>query len=171
MLNEGRFPRAIAMPHPSDLRDRCMRLIDDKKKILGKIIVQAVGAGTRLTSGDMAGVILDARAVADFRHHFKIEPRSLLKPLRLKKLTHLAEVRQLFLKLRLDAFRGYLQRRTARYEKLGGIHDFRIELVKHFTRELVDPGDFLNLIAEQLNTQSAVLFVGGNDFDDVAAHP
>ena len=48
MFDERFFPRPVSVVHPSDLRDRGVRFIDDGYEILREIVYESIGSLTGL---------------------------------------------------------------------------------------------------------------------------
>ena len=62
----------VATIHGTYLRYGDMAFINYHQKVLGKEIQQTIGPRTRLTAIEVATVVLDARAVAQFTYHLYI---------------------------------------------------------------------------------------------------
>ena len=72
IIDEHRFARAIAFIHPTDLRDRGVRFIDDYQEIFRKKVDDRVRLRTRRPPREMARVIFDPVTESHFLQHFQI---------------------------------------------------------------------------------------------------
>jgi len=86
VLHKGAFSGCVALVHASDLRDRDVGLIDHQEKVLRKVVQQAGGCGSRGTTIDVAGVVLDTGAGADLAHHLDVVAGAHPQPLCLQEL-------------------------------------------------------------------------------------
>src|SRR5580704_14915602 len=120
----------------------------------------------------MAGIILDAVAVADGAHHFDIEMRSLLHSLRL-------DDSSLALEFALPPFELFENGLNGAFFLLGGQDVVRLRIYRH-TRDIrfagdnlpgerIDSPDGFDLVAPELDANGGI-FVGRMDFYDIAAH-
>ena len=71
-----------------------MALVDDQQRVAWQVIEQAWRWLPGLASGQIPGVVLDARAVPDFVHHLEVEARALLEALCLDELARGAQLHQ-----------------------------------------------------------------------------
>ena len=55
-----------------------MRLVDDGQEVLLEVVDEAGGRRAGGASAEVAGVVLDAAAVAEFAHHVEVEARTLV---------------------------------------------------------------------------------------------
>jgi hypothetical protein len=55
---------AVPMPHPVDLRDGRVALVDKQEKVAGKIVQQRRWGFTREPTGKMPGIVLNPVTVA-----------------------------------------------------------------------------------------------------------
>ena len=118
VVDERQLARAVAVEHSADLRQRDVRLVDDHEEILGEVVEQAGGPLAGLASGEVARVVLDARARADLEHHLDVEIGARLEALRLEQLPRVAQLRQPLGKLGADQLDRALDRGTRRDEVL-----------------------------------------------------
>jgi hypothetical protein len=76
--------RSIAVIHPAHLRHALMAFVHDDQRVVGQVVEQCRRRLARRASGEVAGVILDAVAVADLANHLQVEHRALVETLRLQ---------------------------------------------------------------------------------------
>ena len=76
----------IPAVHSAHLRQRHVGFIHNHEEILGEIIKQRKRRLPGFASVKIAGIVLNALAIADFAHHFDVVQRSLFNALCLKKL-------------------------------------------------------------------------------------
>ena len=72
VIDEHCLARAIAFIHPTDLRDRGVRFIDDHQKIFRKKVDDRVRLRTGRAPRQMARVIFDPVTEPHFLQHFQI---------------------------------------------------------------------------------------------------
>ena len=72
------------------------------RKSSGKVVDEASGPRARWPAGDVPGIILDARAVPHFPHHFEIKTGPLFQPLRFQEFPERTEFVQAVFQLGLD---------------------------------------------------------------------
>lgn len=96
----------VAAVHRPDLRNRDVALVNERDEVLREIVDEAERSLTRLTAVQIAGVVLDARAVAHLLDHLKVVLHSLLQPFGLQPLANLIEVIDLLLEIVLDHTHG-----------------------------------------------------------------
>src|SRR5881394_3931580 len=82
----------------------------------------------------------------------------------------LAELRQAQAQLVPDRFHRALNRRPLRHEVRRRVHRAALQLDDHVSRERIDLGDALDLVAPELDAHG-LLVVGGEDLHGIAAHP
>ena len=81
MLHEADLAAAVSAVHRVDLRDGDVALVDNKEEVLGEVVQQAEGALARLAPIEVAGIVLNARAVAQLAYHLQVVGGALVEPL------------------------------------------------------------------------------------------
>ena len=76
MFHQGSFSCHVALVHGSDLRHCHVGLIDDEDEVIGEKVQQGVGCRAFWPSVNVSGIVLNARARANFPHHFQVIGRS-----------------------------------------------------------------------------------------------
>ncbi len=103
-------------------------------------------------------------------HHLHVEDGALLQALRLQQASGVVELVEALLELGLDGFQRLLKGRLGR-DVVGVRVDLdEFQFVGLLARERVELGDALDLVAEQRDAPGAVLQVGREQLDGVAAH-
>ena len=69
ILHETNLSRAVTPIHRMDLWDGHMALIYDQQIVTREVVQQAEGTLTRLPTIEVAGVVLDPRAIAELTYH------------------------------------------------------------------------------------------------------
>ena len=72
VLDQHGFPGLVAVIHAPDLGDGDVGFVNDREEITGEVVQQGSGFFTRLASAEVAGIILDTGAEADFLEHFHV---------------------------------------------------------------------------------------------------
>ncbi len=86
VVDEVFLARTIAAEHPSDLRNRDVRFVDERQRVSGQIVDQRRRRLARRASRQVTRVVLDALAEPDLDHHLDVEAGALLDPLRFDQL-------------------------------------------------------------------------------------
>ena len=79
-----------------------MTLVDNRQEVVGEIVEQAERAHTGAASGEIAAVVLDTRAVADFANHLDVVGDALGQSLGLKLFAFLSEKAGLIAEVEFD---------------------------------------------------------------------
>ena len=116
----------------------------------------------------MAGVVLNAGAVARLLHHLDVVARARLQPFRLQKLALRLEVGDALRQFHLYVFDGEVHLFLRCNEVLGGINLDVFALAQQFAGERVHHHNALHFVAPELDA-NAQLFVCGQDFHRIAA--
>ena len=103
VLHERGLARPVAVEHAAQLADENMAFIEEHERIGGQIVDQRGRRIARLGARQVAGVVLDALAVAHLLQHLEVEARALLEPLRLHQLARLHQLVEPPAQLFLDA--------------------------------------------------------------------
>ena len=148
-----------------------MALVDDQHGVVRQVIVQGRRRLAGTAAGEVAGVVLDAGAVADLQHHLQVEDGALLQALGLHQLVVLPQQVEAVLELHLDlldgAEDGLPRGRVVGLGKDGVARD----LAQHLAGEGIEQGEGLDLVVEQLDSYRLVVRLRGIDVDHIAAHP
>ena len=169
IIHQHLFARAVAMIHALQLRDGLVAFVQEQQMIVGEIIEQCRRRFARQASGKMARIIFDAVAIADLADHLQIEHGALVQALRFHQLAALFEFLLPPFQLRLDAAQRAFARFGRHYVMRFGI-DRQAQIgLADLAEHRVDLAEAVHFVAPQLDAIS-VIVVGGEDFDDVAAH-
>ena len=98
-----------------------MTLIDDQQIVVWEEVQQTVGTFARLSSVEIARVVLNARAVAQFLNHLHVVLHALLDALCLDGVAHLVEVIHLLHQVVLNLPYGDVRLFLRCHEKVGGV--------------------------------------------------
>ena len=112
VLGERRLAAEVAAVHAAELRHGDVALVDEDQRVVGHVLEQRRRRLARAASGEVARVVLDAGAGAGRLHHFQVEQRALLQPLRFQQSSGRIELPQPLAQLELDAGDRLDQRRT-----------------------------------------------------------
>ena len=92
VVDEVLLAAAVAVPHAVELGDGDVGLVDEEEVVAGEVVEQGGRGLAGETAGEVAGVVLDAVAVADGLDHFEVEAGALVDALRLDEAAFLFEV-------------------------------------------------------------------------------
>ena len=81
VVDEVLLAAAVAVPHAVELRDGDVGLVDEEEVVAGEVVEQGGRGLAGETAGEVAGVVLDAVAVADGLDHFEVEAGALMDAL------------------------------------------------------------------------------------------
>ncbi len=170
VFGERRLAAVVALVHRADLRDRHMAFVGEDQRVVGQIFEQRRRRLARLAAGQIARIILDAGAGAGRLQHFQIEQGALFEPLRLQQAPLRVEPIEPALQLLLDRLGRLQQRRARRHVMAVGVDFDEFEVLRLLPRQRIEFGDRLDFVAEEADAPGAILVVGGEQFDGVAAH-
>ena len=81
MFDERELAGAVAVVHAADLGHGGVRFVDDEQEVPGEEVDETLARGAGGASGEVAGVVFDALAIADFAYHLHVVERALLDAL------------------------------------------------------------------------------------------
>ena len=147
-----------------------MAFIHEQHPLAGNIVQQRRGRFSGTPSGQMAGIVFDPAAIAQFFHHLEIEHGPLVQPARFQEFVLLFQRVRAFLQFRLDAVHG-MQQLVPGLDVMG----FRIDghpvvLFQNASGDRIDLGDGIDFVAEHLNSHRIIL-IGREHLYDIAACP
>ena len=96
-----------------------MRLVDDEQPVGREVVEQRPRPGPGLAPGEVARVVLDARAVAELAQHLQVERRALAQPGRLERPALRLQLPDPLLHLGLDVDDRFLEL-VGRGHEVGG---------------------------------------------------
>ncbi len=125
-----------------------MTFVNNQQRVAGQVIEQTWRRLAGLAPGQVARVILDARAVAHLEDHLHIELRALLESLRFYEPVGLAEPLQADAELSANLVDCRNQRLTG-----GDVVGLRVNRgarrsTRHLARQRIEIGDLLDLVVE-----------------------
>ena len=147
-----------------------MALVGEDERVVGQIFEQGRRRLAGPAAGEIARIVLDAGAGAGRLEHFEIEDRALLEPLRFEQPALAIEPVEALLELELDRLDRLQQRRARRHIVRIGVDFDEFEVLRLHARQRIELDDRLDLVAEEADAPGAVLVVGGEHLDRVAAH-
>ncbi len=156
--------------HAVDLADADMAFVHEQQRVVRQIFKQGRRRFPRHTSGEEAGIILNARAASGRRDHFEVEIGALFQPLGFEQFAFRDQLLQPFLKLKLNRFHRLFQRRAGRHIVAVGIDADIIEAGDLLAGQRIELDDLLNIIPKETDAPGGVLIVRGEDFEIVALH-
>ena len=169
MFDQHRFSGAVALVHPTDLRQRGVRLIDDEQIVLGEEIEKGVRTRACRASREMAGVVFDTRAEAHFLHHFQVVLGAHFDALGFEQLALRLEPGDAPAQFLADGQQGGPQIFGGRHELFGRVNPHRLERLGFFARQGLEARQPLDFVAEEFHPQR-ILPPGRAQFHRVAAH-
>ena len=169
-LGERRFAPEVAPEHAADLRHGDVAFVHEDERVVGQIFEQRGRRLARRAAREPARIILDAVAGAGRLDHFDVELRALLQPLRFQQPAGGVEALKLLLQLLLNALDRLVQRRLRRHVVRIRVNLHQREVLRLLARQRIELGDAFHLVAEHADAPGAILLVGREHLDGVAAH-
>src|ERR1700761_8511475 len=117
----------------------------------------------------MSGVIFDAAAEAHLLHHFEVEFRAHLNPLRFKKLSMRLKPFDLVVEFFANGSKRSLHFVVRGHELLCRIKDEPVEFFQGLPGQRIEACDQINFITEKFDADRFLIEGGGMNFDHVAA--
>ena len=146
-----------------------MALVDEDQRVVGQVLEQGRRRLAGAAPGEVTRVILDAGARAGRLDHLDVEAGALLQALCLEETAGSGELIEAELELLADALHRLGQRRPRRDVVRVGVDLHRLELAVGGAGQRVELDDRLDLVAEEIDAPGAVLKVGREQVDGVAA--
>ena len=170
VFDKALLARAVAVVHRAHLRERHVGFIHKEDEILGKIVDERQRRGTDGTAADDAGIVLDARAIAQLAQHLDIVARALADALGLDRLALGEKLRLALVEFTVDLHDGALEFVLRCDIMRGGIDGDVLERARHLTVDGVEFTDPVDLVAEEFDAHGLVAVIRGVEFHRVAAH-
>ena len=167
ILHEVGLAGAVAAIHSRDLRHADVALIDDEQEVVGEEIEEAIRTGAGLAAVEVAAVVLDARAVAQFANHLHIVCHALEQTLGFERLAYLLEIFHTGCQVVFDLMNGGLRLLLGGHEEVGGINAIFVEGADTLTRDWLYLLDGIDLIVPEGDAQE-VVGIGEEDIDGVS---
>ena len=147
-----------------------MRFVHEEQEILGEIVEQRGGRLPLHAAVEVAGVVLDAVAVAELFHHLKVELGALFEALGFEQAVRALELDEAFAQ-----FVAYVAHGADEVVAVGNVVAGRVDdsfghAAQHLSGERVYLAYGVYLVAEELDVQGLLVFVGGDYLQHVAAH-
>jgi hypothetical protein len=168
VLDQGQLAGPVAGVHAADLGDGDMGLVDDGQEVPGEIIQQGEGRLAGRAAGQVAGVVLDAGAVAELAQHLEIVKGPLFDAGRFDGLAAGLKEGDLLLELGLDPGRRGAEGLGGRREEGPGVDHDGLEAFADLAEERIDGRDGLDAAVLELDAEGRV-GIARKDLDDVAA--
>ena len=164
------LPLPVATIHPSHLGDRDVALIDDHQIVLGEVVEEAVGPLARLAPIEVAGVILDAGAVAKLLEHGEVIGDPLVESVSLHLFPLLLKEARLLFEILLDLRHCPVSLLFGGDKEIGRVDKDLVQLLNLLTGEGDKGGDPVDLVAPKLDPVGDPLVVlhSGKEIDGVA---
>ena len=171
VLHQALLAGVVAVIHGPDLGQGDVALVHEENEIIGKEVQQRHGGGAHRALGDDAGIVLDAGAVAQLRHHLHVVLRALAQALGLHQLVLALQFRKARIQLLADLADGGIHLVPGGDVVAGGVDGHVLQGLDGGAGDGVELGDAVDLIAEELHTDGPVLIVGGVQLHRVAPDP
>ena len=146
-----------------------MALINEAQEIGWEIINERIGRLTWLTTIKMARIVFNTRTKSHGLNHLKIIGCAHFQTLRFKKLSLFIELGKTILQFILNGLNRALQRRTRSNVMRSRPNGQRFEGIQHFTGDIVDLRDFLDLVAPEFHA-NRIVRIGRKHIERIATH-
>ena len=168
VVDEVLLAGAVAVPHAVELGDGDVGLVDEEEVVAGEVVEQGGRGLAGEAAGEVAGVVLDAVAVADGLDHFEVEAGALVDALRFDEAAFFFEVGLPLAEFGEDGGDGGGFALGLDYVVGLGVDGQAGIFLADGAEERIDLREGVDLVAEEFDAVG-VLVVGGVDLDDVAA--
>ena len=162
--------RAVAVIHRANLRQGDMAFIDEDDVILREVIQQGIRRVAGLSAVEIAGIVFDARAVAQLAEHLDIVLRALGDALRLDQIALFLEFPDADVEVVLDVADGAVDGLARGGVMRRGVDGNMFEHHQGVAADHIDGADAVDLVSEEFHAERALVVSGGEDFHHVAAH-
>ena len=170
VLDKALFSGAVAVVHRAHLRQRDVRFIHKEQEILGEVVDERQRRRADGPPADDAGVVLDARAVAQLAQHLDIVARALADALGLDGLALSQKLCLALVELLVDLDDGALELVLRCDIVRRGVDGDVLERARHLTVDGVEFADPVDLVAEEFDAHGLVAVVRRVELHRVAAH-
>ena len=170
VLHEARLTRAVTTIHRMDLWYGHVALVDDEEEVIREVVEEAEGALTRLTTIEVAGVVLDPRAVAQLADHLQVIGRALVEALGFEGTAFVLQLLYTLTEVDVDLPDGGVDLLLRRDEEVRGVDDEARHRPVFSTALWVEGSDALDLVVPEGHTvrHTVEAFDGGEDIDGIA---
>src|ERR1035437_2123467 len=158
----------VILIHSHDLRYGHVAFVHDQQPVGREVVEQRPRARAGVTAGEVAGVVLDPGAIAEFAHHLEVEGRALPEPGPLQLSALGLQLADADLHLLVNCFDRQHQLVLGRDVVSSGVDVDVLALGQQLPGERVQLGDPLDFVAEEFDPHEAVLR-GGDQLQGVAA--
>ena len=145
-----------------------MALVHEQQEIIGEEVQQRHGRRPGGALGDNAGVVLDAGAIAQLGHHLHVVFRPLAQALGLHQHVVLLEELQPLCQLLPDLGHGGVHLVLGGDVVAGGVDGHMVQRFHGRAGDGMELGDAVDLVAEELHPDGAILVIGGVQLHRVA---
>ncbi len=170
VFNQGGFARAVAVVHATELADHDVAFVQKHQRVFGHVIGQGAGRVAGFGARQMAGVVLNAFAVADLRQHLQIKTGTLLQTLGFDQFVHADQLFQALGQFDLDGFYRRQNAVTRGDIVAGGIDGEARNFLANAACERIKELQAIDLIVKQLDANRQFRMLGREDIDGVAPH-
>ena len=171
VLHKAVLAGVVAVVHGPHLGQRHMALVHEQQKVVREEVQQGHRRRAGGPVGDDAGVVLNAGAIAQLRHHLHVIFGPLADALRLHQLIVFRKIPDLFLQLLPDLPEGFIHLILGGDIMAGGIDGHVVQNPVHAAGQRVKIADPVDLISEKFHTDGVVLIIGGVNLHRVAPDP
>ena len=153
-----------------DLWHGHVALINDEEEVIREVVEETEGALTRLATIEVAGVVLDPRAVAQLADHLQIIGRTLVEALGFEGTAFVLQLLHALTEVDVDLPDGGVDLLLRRDEEVGRVDDEPCHRPVFSTALWVEGSDALDLVVPEGHTirHTVEAFDGGEDIDGVA---
>ena len=171
VLNEGFLPGPVALVHGTDLGNGHVGLVHHQQGVGWQVIKQCRRRLTGAATGEIAGVVLDAVAVAQLQHHFDVIPGALFQALGLHQAVVVPQLLQPLIQLHLDMLNRIQHRLPGRHIVGFRIDSYPGHTAKNLAGQRVEIAEILYLVIEQFDANRFFLGFRREDINYIAPNP
>ncbi len=166
MFHQYRLAGLVAVVHGAELRDGDVGFVDDRQEIAGEVTQECCRLRTGGASAEVAGIVFDAGAVADFLEHFHVIHGAHFDALGFQQFAVGLEPADAFLHFGDDGRDGDFDFLVGHDEVGGGRDDHAVEPAVGVAADDVEIHGLIELVAEEFQAD-ALGGIGGEDIHGI----
>ena len=171
IVHQSILPAPVSGVHGPALGQGDVAFVNEHKKIFREIIQQCGRRRSRGPALNDPGIVLNAVAEADFRHHFQVVGGALGNTLGFNELVFRPEFKNLFVAFLLDFQHSPLELIPGGNIMAGGVNRHMVHIALHHAGYGVDLADAIDLVPEKLHPNSPAGPIGRIDLQRVSPDP
>ena len=164
------FAGAVASVHGAELGDGDVGFVDDEEGVFGEVVEEAGGRFAGTAAREVAGVVFDALAVAEFLEHFEVVAGALFEALGFEEFVVVAQVFEAVAEFGFDVVDGAEDDVAGGDVVAFGVDGEAWDAALDFAGEGVEPAELFDLVVEEFDAHGVLFGFRRVDVDAFAAY-